>query len=200
MSRSSSNTLHFGSSNFITHNYYHCLLRQLGHAQSASTDMDRSQDLLVCLFMAVTTVEAFPNIYFRVVVDHKDYSEHAQGLLDDLKNRIPLKKKMRNWPKRIFRKKLNFGSQPVQRFEDLRKHRNSLMHFQSTHESLQTPGPVTIAGLPNITAYKTLTLEKAQEYPETVRHFTYEIFKAQGASKDQLPHAFDAWFGSPPPL
>lgn len=172
--------------------------RQINRVPESEDDRTQKQELVLALFLSVTVVEVFINAFFRVVVEEDEFKIHRVKLLQDVKNRIPLESKLKEWPKRVLGKRLDFDTPNVRMFVDLKNQRNALMHFASSHESIELPGPIYIHGLADISVLNALSLSLAIKYPSVIRNFSYEIFSARGISGENLPHAFHQWFGEPP--
>lgn len=189
---------HLASPHSIIWEYYECLNRQINRIPDDDNDRIQKQELVLALFLLVSVVETFINAFFRVVVEEDGYKSHKERLLKDIDKRISLEGKLKEWPKKILGKRLDFKNTNVKRFIDLKNHRNSLMHFVSSHESIELPGPVYIHGMADISSLKRLTLPAAKDYPNIIRNFSYEIFVARGIEVENLPHAFHRWFGEPP--
>lgn len=190
--------IHLASPNSIIWEYYECLKRQIGRVPDDENDRTQKQELVLALFLSVSVIETFLNAFFRVVVEEDGYKVHRERLLKDIEKRISLVAKLRQWPKKIFGKRLNFDNANVKRFIEMKIHRNALMHFVSSHESIELQGPVFIHGLADMSALGMLTLSVAKKYPSIIRNFSYEIFLARGIEEEHLPHAFHSWFGEPP--
>ena len=178
--------------------YYECLRRQINRIPENENDRTQKQELVLALFLSVSVVEAFINAFFRVVVEEEGFRIHRDRLLKDVEKRISLERKLKEWPKKVLGKRLDFDALNVKMFVDLKNQRNALMHFGSSHESIELPGPVYIHGLADMSAMKALSPPLAVEYPNVIRNFSYEIFSARGISRENLPHAFHQWFGEPP--
>lgn len=179
--------------------YYSCLNRRLVEIEQQEESRTQKQDLAVMLMLSVTIVEAFMNAFFRVVVGESEYKDHESRFLKDIDSRISLERKIKEWPKKILGRRLDFSKGGVREFMQLKDHRNLLMHFVASYETIELPGPVIINGLSNMEAYEALAIEKANQYPAIIRGFAYEIFTCRGIGSDNHPHAFHRWFGEPPP-
>ena len=191
-------TRHLASPHSIIWEYYECLKRQINRIPESENDRTQKQELVLALFLSLTVVEAFINAFFRVVVDEHGFKMHKDKLLKDIEKRISLESKLKEWPKRILGKRLNLDEPNVKAFVELKNQRNALMHFVSSHESIELPGPVYIHGLADMSALQALSLPLAVEYPNVIRNFSYEVFLARGIDREHLPHAFHQWFGEPP--
>ena len=179
----------------IVWTFFSALKRQISRIDPGYRDAE--QDYAICLFLSVNVVECFMNVYFRVLVSTQGYTNFESELLSDIKKRISLDKKLKTWPKNYLGKPLDFGRFEVQSFIKLKDQRNALMHFVSSHESLDLPDSLTVHGLADMSALKTLTHEQVKRYPRIIRVFAYEIFRAQGVEERNLANNFHRWFGEP---
>lgn len=177
--------------------YYASLRRQTARA-AQTIERYEPQETSLAVILAITVVEIFFNLYFRVIVSEPAFWEHENKLVKELNGRIPLEQKLRKWPKRILGEDLDFNSEQVKAFIDLKELRNSLVHFVSTHTSIELPGSITIKGLADTSIYSSLTAEIAISCPEVVRGFAYEVFRVHGIDALKREHAFHAWFGELP--
>ncbi len=177
--------------------YFTSLKRQAARAAQAS-ERSEAQETSLTVFLAVMVVEIFFNLYFRIVVSTPAFQEHEKKLLDELNGRISLEQKLRKWPKRIFGEGLNFDSEQMKAFTELKELRNSLVHFVSTHASIELPGSIIINGLADTSIYSSLTATVAISCPDVVRGVAHEVFRVRGIEASKRVHAFHAWFGEPP--
>lgn len=162
------------------------------------SDSEIRQDTVIAIILAVQCVEVFLNIYFRVVVSEADFSQHKKQITSDLDNpRIGLDHKIRNWPERVFGKKLNFGHGAGQRFIELKNLRNRLMHFTSAHRTIEVPG-VVIHGLADISAFQSLSAQSALDALFTAEDFLCEIFALRGIASENFSHELHMWTGKVP--
>ena len=104
------------------------------------------------LHLSVLTVESFLNIYFRLLVEENKYKGYKKSLLKDIQDRRSLDYKIRNWPKQLFGKPLDFTSGALKQFMAMKEMRNSIMHYEYTWESV-TAGDIEINGLTDISFY-----------------------------------------------
>ena len=178
--------------------YYECLKRQIRRVPMDECDRVQKQELVLALFLAVSVVETFINAFFRVVVEEDGFHAHRERVLKDIKRRCSLEAKIKKWPGKVLGVPLDESTENVKRFLDLKNHRNALMHFVSSHESIELPGHVYVRGMADMSAFQSLSVEQAAEYPEIIKRFAFEIFLARGITEEQLPHAYHQWFGEPP--
>ena len=189
---------HLASPHSIIWEYYECLNRQIHRVPDDENDRTQKQELVLALFLSVSVVETFLNAFFRGVVEEDGFKEHRGRLLNDIEKRISLEAKLKEWPKKILGKELDLNNTNIKQFIEMKNHRNALMHFVSSHESIELPGPVFIHGLADMSVLQTLTLSVARKYPSIIRNFSNEVFLARGIKEENLTHAFHRWFGEPP--
>jgi hypothetical protein len=156
------------------------------------------QDAALCIILAVQCVEVFFNIYFRVLISEPAFA-HAGGRIsaDLQKTQFRLDRKIKEWPQLVFGRKLNLDKGAGQRFVALKNLRHTLMHFASSHETIDIPG-VAIHGMADTSAYESLSAESAIEALHTAEAFLCEVFTLRGISSENLPHALHSWTGRPP--
>jgi len=156
------------------------------------------QDSALCIILAVQCVEVFFNIYFRVLISESAFAHANERISADLqKKQFGLDRKIKEWPKLVFGKKLSLDKGAGQRFVELKNLRHTLMHFTSSHETIAIPG-VAIHGMADTSAYESLSAESAIEALHTAEAFLCEVFTLRGISTENLPHALHSWTGMPP--
>jgi hypothetical protein len=136
------------SPNRMVWQYFAALRRSVDDLDRVSDQDEQRQEVALCIMLSITVVEAFLNIFFRVVVSDPAFSRYAQRVLTDLNQRRSLDKKIRDWPRDILGRGLNFDEPAPKSFLAVKNLRNSLMHFTSSHESLEL-AEVQIQGLAN---------------------------------------------------
>lgn len=177
--------------------YFEALRRLCYRTENCTYDNHKKQDAALCVILAVTGVEVFFNVYFRVLVSEQSYKHAKQRLLDDLKRHCSLDRKLRSWPLVVFGHELDFRSDVGQKFMRLKELRNSLVHFSSSHESIELPG-LAIHGLADTTAFESLDENIAIEALNTAECLICEIFKLRGTEDKDLQHGLHAWTGKLP--
>ena len=124
----------------------------------------------ICLHLAVLIVETFFNIYFRLAVESNKHKEHKRVILKHIEKRKSLDFKIREWPKLIFRKSLDFENGKAKDFIDLKEKRNSIMHYKYTYDFVSF-GNMSIHGLTDISFYESLNKRKgAIVFSSDARH------------------------------
>jgi hypothetical protein len=177
-------------------------LRRLCYAIEQHEDHDKEiiqQDAALGVILAVTGVEIFLNVYFRVLIDEEPYKHAAPCILGDLEKQVSLEKKIKKWPSTVFGKQLNLGAGVGQLFTNIKTLRNRLVHFSSSHEKIELPG-FKMQGMADISVYASLNAHSANSALEVAEQFICEIFRLRGISEQECPHALHAWIGKVPNL
>jgi len=147
--------------------------------------------------LAVTIVEAFLNVYARVTVSEPKFAQHEQRVLSDLTKWKSLDYKLRKWPKVIFGKALDPTSPTVSAFFKLKDRRNALMHFTSSHETMQLTG-ISIQGLANTSALDALTQTDAASALKVAEDMIAELLRVSGIPECKIFQALHLWTGRVP--
>ncbi|MCK4356416.1 hypothetical protein KAW44_04975 [Candidatus Bipolaricaulota bacterium] len=190
--------MNLSSPNRIVWQYFEALRRlvnRLGHATDVTA---LKQDVAVCIMLAVTVVEAFLNIFFRVVVSEPGFAQHKQRILEDLERRKSLDYKLKHWPRQVFGSGLDFAAPVPSSFLALKDRRNALMHFTSNHQTLALRPGINIEGLADTSAFDTLTVDDAADALDLAEGMVGELFRLRGTPDNQLPHALHLWTGKAP--
>lgn len=186
------------SPNAIIWHYFTALSRLVDGIDRAGDESAIREDVALCVILAVTIVEAFLNIFFRVVVSEPDFTKHEKCILDDLKKRKTLAHKLETWPKKIFGKPLDFAAPTPKAFRALMERRNNLMHFTSSHTTI-IPGPgIIIHGLADTSVFDTLTPSDAASALDLAEGMIRDLCRLRGIPEHQLPHELHMWTGKVP--
>jgi hypothetical protein len=187
------------SPNSMVWSYFEALRRLCYRVESHENNSHKTQDAALCVILAVTGVEVFMNVYFRILITEEPYKHAKQRILNDLDKQAPLDRKLKEWPKLVFGEKIKFGSGIGQKFSKLKNTRNKLVHFSSTHEPIEVPG-VTINGMADTTVYNSLGKHAANEALEVAEGFIGEIFRLRGIHENEICHALHSWTGKVPEI
>jgi hypothetical protein len=180
---------------------YESAVRAALRARDTERPDERSQDILVCVLLAVATAETFLNIFFRIVVEETGYTQHKDRLLKDLTPPfLGLEGKLKQWPKDIFGDPLDLESGIGKEFQKLKNKRNTLMHFTSSYDTLSLPDNITIKGLANTEVFDSLTVEDAFKAIDIIERFIKEILRLKGRSIEKLPSELHFWTGKVPEI
>ncbi len=182
------------SPNRIVWQYFEALRRLASRIGSLEDDAERKQDTALCILLAVTVVEAFLNIFFRVIVSEAGFTQHEQRLLDDLNKRRSLDYKLRNWPRRVLGKGLDFTAAIPKAFLELKDRRNALMHFTSTHQTVSLPG-IEIHGAADTSVFDDLTVKDAEKGVEIAEGMVEELCRLRGLPEEKIGQALHLWTG-----
>lgn len=195
--RSPRNNKVLSSPNRMVWSYFSALRRMCYRVEEHDFDNYKKEDTALCVITAVTGVEIFFNVYFRILITEEPYKHAKMRIMNDLERQISLDKKLKEWPKAVFNKGLDYGSGVGQKFIELKNTRNYLVHFSSTHEPIDAPG-LTIQGLADTSTYDSLNEHSAYQALETAENFIGELFKLRGVKDEEIPGALHAWTGQPP--
>ncbi|MBS4017435.1 MAG: hypothetical protein KGZ68_04275 [Dechloromonas sp.] len=169
-------------------------------AQSAkeaqSPELSR-QAAALAVVMAVTVGEVFLNLWFRVRVEEGNFPGQRESLLKDLNSRVSVQRKLEQWPLRYLSAPLDLKSGAGFEFVRLKALRNSIVHFTSSHESIDLGG-VSIHGLADTSAYDSLSSEHATWALQTTENLVAEVFRLAEVTEKEISHALHAWAGIPP--
>ncbi len=182
------------SPNRIIWQYFQCLQRAINRIKNITAEEEKKQDIALCIFLGVTIVEAFFNIYFRIIVEEEPFTKHKNQILEDLEKRKSLDHKIRNWPKIIFRKGLNFEKGISKAFLEFKNLRNELMHFKNTYESVNF-SKVSMHGLANTSVLDDLFIDDAVLSHELAEGMLTEVFRLRGITEEKIPGAIHLWTG-----
>tara|TARA_R110001583_G_C5523713_1_gene397835 strand:+ start:271 stop:852 length:582 start_codon:yes stop_codon:yes gene_type:complete len=156
------------------------------------------QEAALAIVMAVNAVEVFLNLYFRVVVEEDGFEEHKSYLLGGINKRKGLDFKVKNWPRKILGNSVDLSKETGKEFYKLKELRNSIVHFTSSHDTVDLGGTgVIFKGLAETSSYNSLQYSHARNALDTSRRFVEQIFRLRGIEESLLPHALHSWCGVP---
>lgn len=184
----------------IIWHYLNGLRRTCARCVNESNLEFQKEDAAQCLMLSVTVVDAFLNVYFQVLVNTDKYTFAKSEIDSGLKRKIPIDRKIKEWPKLLFDKSINLGKGAGQKFMDIKGKRNSLVHFSSSYETLELPDNVFIHGLADISFYESLTSDDALAALNATENFLREVFKVSGHSEESVHHCMHLWAGIVPPI
>jgi hypothetical protein len=182
------------SPNRIVWLYFGALRRSVLDLDSSNGDDERKGNIAICIMLAVSVVEAFLNVLFRVAVSEPEFASKAPSILKDLQSRKTLDSKLKDWPARIFGKGLDLEAPHTKAFFALKERRNRLMHFTSSHQSVAVPG-VGIDGLADTSVFDDLTPSDAATALEVAEDMVGELLRLRGIPEAEIPQALHAWTG-----
>jgi len=177
--------------------FYASLDRQVRNTIKTEDVSERRQNVAVCIILATTLVEAFLNRFFRVVVSEQGFTQFVEQVMEDLNRRAPLEYKIKEWPKLVFGKSIDFGKGVGQDFVTLKDTRNWLMHFTNTWETIAFDN-ITIRGLADISRYERLDGADAARALETSEGIIAEIIRLRGVPQENIPYHLQSWLGRVP--
>lgn len=183
------------SNQSILWSYYNVLRSLVFDNKKTTNASEKRENALLVIIMSVTIIEAFLNIYFYLLVSEKKYFKHFEQISKEIKNTsFSLDKKIRLWPKLLFNKDIDLGSGVGQKFQELKKLRNELLHFHSDHYESKFDN-IKITRLLDITAFEKLAEYDVNSCTSIVLDFASEIFRLSGVTENKMDSAIHLWFG-----
>lgn len=186
----------YSSPNRIVWEYFLSLRLLEQHARDAQSPELARQAAALAVVMAVTVSEVFLNLWFRVRVEEKCIAGHRESFLRDLESRVSLERKLKHWPTRYLSAPLNLSSGAGHEFSLLKTIRNSIIHFTSSHESVEV-NSISIHGLADTSDYDALSSKQATWALHTAENLVAEVFRLAGVAEEDIPHALHVWIGKP---
>ena len=190
------------SPNRIVWTFFRSLRGIVAEVPKRCDETEQRDWIVLAVVLSVTAVEAFLNMYFRILVQDHRYQDHRSMILADL-NPLDgakpkgLEYKLNHWPPKVLGKSFAFQSGIACDFNRLRERRNALMHFTTTYESVHLPG-IRINGLADTACYDTLTIKDAKNALRLAEGMLEETFRLSGVAEDHIPHRLHSWTGKPP--
>ena len=185
------------SPNKIIWNYFALLRRTVERIAAMPDGDERKQEIAACLILSVTAVEAFTNVYFRVVISEPEFASKAPLVKKGLGSLMSVKDKLTKWTQELFGTALDVSGGIGKSFVDLNTHRNKLVHFKSSHTSISFSN-VHFDGMADITAFSSLSPIHAESALATAEGILREVFKLYGIPAAQIPHMMHSWTGKVP--
>jgi hypothetical protein len=185
----------YSSPNRMVWEFYNGAVNAALRAEYCKDQDIQKQDTMVCIILSITTVETFLNSVFRIIVTEPGYTQHEKSLLEDLRSLLSLDRKLKKWPKDILGNSLDLEVGIGKEFVELKKRRNDLMHFSSSHETFKLPDNVIIGGLANTQVFTDLTPMDAIKSISIIERFIQEIFRLKGVASEQIPQYLHFWTG-----
>ena len=174
---------------------YHQALKRAVERSRESTGNHQKQEIAVAVFLSITVIEVFLNVFFRNLVEKAPYQQHREKLKEEIKDRISLDRKWESWPNRILGRRVK--KELDERFKKLRELRNNLMHFTTNYETLLL-GNNVLKGVSNTSEYDNLTVEAAKEALRVVDEVILSIIVLNGVKEDKRLILFRHWTGGVP--
>lgn len=167
--------------------------------ESSETELeeDMRAKAAVAILISVSSVEAYVNIFARLLLAQDPDFTHAERIRSDLRAKKSLLSKLQYWPQLFFGKSIDFGKDIGQKFRALLDQRNRLMHFSSESHEFEFEN-VIIKGLVDTTVFDNLTAQDAEAAAITAEEFIEHLLRLQGLPEENIPHALHHWVGRPP--
>jgi hypothetical protein len=169
-------------------------LRRLSHrAHTASDERERRQDIAICIVLTVAVVETFLNVFFRVAVESTFRASRNQ-VLSDISAHQSLERKLRTWPSSVLGAPIDWRRPGPLLFRRTKAKRNRLMHFTSSHESVELPG-IALHGLADTSVFDDLTESDAIDAVHAAVGMVEEILRLRGVTPERMPYELRRWTG-----
>lgn len=188
--------MNLSSQNRLIRQYFECLRRHAQNLNSIEKDDEIRQDIALCIFMSITTVEAFLNVFFRILVEEKQFLQYKEIIMKEIRGK-ELHYKIEKWPEMFFGKAIVFASGIGKDFIELKKLRNKLVHFNPKYERVSF-SHIEINGLADTTIFDDLETKHAIHAVNVAEGILEEIFRLRGIKEDKIPHAMHLWTGKVP--
>ncbi len=190
------------SPNRMVWTHFRSLRRIAARVSKLEDETERQDEIVLTILMSVTAVEAFLNVYFRVLVEQPRFAHFRDMVLEDLSpadggQPRGLAYKLRHWAPKVLGQSFAWQSGTAHGFEQLRLLRNKLMHFTSSYESIKIPG-ARIEGLARTDCYDQLTAQDARRAVLLAEGMLEETFRLAGVEEASVPWELHSWTGKPP--
>lgn len=151
---------------------------------------------MMSLFMSVAAVEAFLNMFFRILVEEERFQHLKADLIEQIENRsFSLEKKIRKWPEKFFHKNF-YNSEAGKAFREIKDKRNELMHyFPTVAEIGGFPYPFNKYGMTDSTVFYRLPLELVRNVKVIVKNVMNELFEMAGYKGTHSYFVIENWTG-----
>lgn len=183
------------SSPAIICSYYNILRNLVFDFKNSANDNEKREKALLVIILSVSIVETFFNIYFYLLVSEEKYSQHFDQISKEIGDTLySLDKKIKNWPMLLFNKRIDLGLGVAQKFQNLKKLRNKLLHFHSNHNELDVEN-FKLTKLLDITIYEKLSEYDVEGCNTIVLDFASEVFRIVGIEENKIGNLIHLWFG-----
>jgi hypothetical protein len=143
--------------------------------------------------LGINAIEAFANLFFRVVADETEFAHARERILQKLADRsFSLEKKLRIWPRLAFRRSIPECDERWQNFIELRNLRNRFAHFKSDHQIEELPDQVIITGLVDLSPFAELNTDTPICVLRCVKGIVEAVGECRGCSTQAFVHQ---WLG-----
>jgi hypothetical protein len=181
------------SNQTIIWSYYNILQNLVFDFKNAKSEKEKREKAVLVIIMSVTVVETFMNVYFFLLASEEKYSERFELITKEIRS-ASLDSKIKRWPKKLLGKKINLGSGVGQKFQNLKKLRNKLLHFQSEHNELMHDN-IQLKKLIDISVYENILEYDVESCPSLVLDCVSKIFSLVGIPENKMGGFIHTWFG-----
>jgi hypothetical protein len=180
--------------NTLLWNFHDAIKWQIRLAKHAIDAEQKKHIAIICIILSVALVEAFFNVFFRLLIEEPKFSHLRDQVLKELEE-SSLDFKIKEWPRRFLGVGIDLGKGVGQAFINLKDTRNWLMHFTTTHETF-TQETITFQGVSDISRYDQLDVKDSIDALLTSEQVILEVLKLRGIQNDQLERELDYWLGA----
>ena len=187
-------TRSLASPNTLLWNLHDAIKWQVRLAKNATDAEQKKHIAIICIILSVALVEAFSNVFFRLLIEEPKFAHLRDQVLKEL-DESSLDFKIKEWPRRFFGAGIDFGKGLGQEFINLKDMRNWLMHFTTTHETF-TQETITFQGMADISRYDQLGVNDSINALLTSEQMIVEVLQLHGIPNDQMERELDYWLGA----
>ena len=190
------------SPNRMVWTVFRSLRSAVAAAAGASDEDERRDQAVLSIILGVTAVETFTNAYYRTLVGDPRFVSHRARVFNDLDppdgaRPRGLNHKLCKWAPEILGRSFKWQKGVACEFDELRKQRNSLMHFSASQGSVDLPG-LQIVGLLDTSCYDELTNDDANRALALAEGMVEETLRLRGVNEADLAGHVHLWTGKPP--
>jgi uncharacterized protein with HEPN domain len=176
----------FSSPNTVPSKF--CAMLERLASQPPHEDRDViEQHALSAIFLGITAVEAFTNIYSRTIAEEPEFIAHREPIIRSLERRDATGKKLEILGIALGRP-IDKTDHRWVAFDQLRELRNRFVHFKTSYDTIQIPG-IVMVGLVETSVFKELTTETPANVILCVRGVIELVGQARGVPPEHM-HGF----------
>lgn len=151
------------------------------------------QNGTVAVLVAATSIEAFTNIYFRVVADEPQFLHSRAEIIQGLEERtLSTAVKLLKWCELAFHQRIDERDSRWVQFKSLQSLRNNIVHFKSSHDSLQVDD-IRIDGLVGLSAFAQMSEATPIWAVNCVRGVVGLVGECRGIAKSEIAGFVRHW-------
>lgn len=152
------------------------------------------QNALSAIFIAVAAVEAFTNIFFRVIAEEPQFYQGREAILKAIKSKHSTSRKLKEWTHSTFGREIDQEDERWKSFQNLVARRNELVHFKLSYDSIGVSN-VHISGLADTSQFLQLAKETPRECLNCAVGIVELIGRSRGISQRDMRGFLHGWIG-----